>query len=110
MSVMKVVTASGDLVIPVQAIIYGISISTTVDTTGAGMSGLGTVNVFNAATQSDGTVSNAIVQYAFFLDPNQNPADNFQYVFPAGVKCLNGGSVTITLAGAATCSVHIDYS
>lgn len=106
MSVAKVVTASGDLVIPKQSIIYGITINAVVDPTGTGMTSVGNVKFFNAATQATGTATNTIVDCSFFsAEPN-----NFQYLFPAGVRCLNGGSVTIVLGGADSVSITIDYS
>jgi len=109
MSVAKVVTASGDLVIPAQSIIYGITINAAVDPTGAGMTALGNVTFFNAATQATGTPANTIVLCNFFADP-QAGSKNFQYLFPAGVRCLNGGSVTIVLSGADSVNITIDYS
>ena len=106
MSVAKVVTASGDLVIPEQSIIYGIHINIEIDPTGSGMSSVGNVTLFNAATQAAGTATNTVINCPFF----SGEPKLFSYIFPAGIRCLKGGSITIQAGGADAVNVTIDYS
>ena len=105
MSVAKVVTASGDLVIPEQSIIYGIHLSVHHLAAGTPPSDPCIVDVFNAATQAAGSATNKVAQLVAFAQQ----VDRQSILFPAGVRCLNGGSVTITANGNLV-SVTIDYS
>ena len=106
MSVAKVVTASGDLVIPKQSIIYGIHLTVHSLAAGTPPTDPCIVDVFNAATQAAGTATNKVAQLAVMANPQHA---NQSILFPAGVRCLNGGSVTITANGNLV-SVTIDYS
>tara|TARA_Y100001938_G_C7981178_1_gene374470 strand:- start:314 stop:634 length:321 start_codon:yes stop_codon:yes gene_type:complete len=106
MSVAKVVTASGDLVIPKQSIIYGIHLTVHHLAAGAPPSDPCIVDVFNAATQAAGSATNKVAQLVAMASQQ---AAHQSILFPAGVRCLNGGSVTITANGNVV-SVTIDYS
>tara|TARA_R110002012_G_scaffold87192_2_gene215828 strand:+ start:3411 stop:3731 length:321 start_codon:yes stop_codon:yes gene_type:complete len=106
MSVAKVVTASGDLVIPAQSIIYGIHLTTHHLAAGAPPSDPCIVDLFNAATQAAGSATNKVVQLVAMAGQQ---VDRQSILFPAGVRCLNGGSITITANGNNP-SVTIDYS
>jgi hypothetical protein len=111
MSVAKVVTASGDLVIPKQSIIYGIHLSAHYLLTGTPPSDPCIVDFFNAATQATGTATNKVAQLVAHAPVGGGTAQTGtqSILFPAGVRCLNGGSITIT-ANDHLVSVTIDYS